>query len=237
VWVGDLRKSLEKRGDSFTRKASREDGQEVKGAVMNRQRYKKMKKQLLIATRNPGKAREFAQLLGDTWTIKTLLDFPELPEVVEDGETFEANAIKKAVEISTLMSGYVLADDSGLEVEALNGAPGVYSARYAGEHGNDAANNEKLLREMKGLPEDRRGGQFRCVLALAQEGLKLNTMEGLCLGRIAHEITGTQGFGYDALFIPDRHTNTFGELSPEVKHTISHRAKATRAMIRVLSLR
>lgn len=190
-----------------------------------------MQKELLVATRNVGKAREFGELLGASWTIKTLRDYPEVPDVVEDGETFEANALKKAVEISQQFSGYVLADDSGLEVDALLGAPGVYSARYAGEHGNDAANNAKLLQVMQEVPEERRGAHFRCVLALAHVGKKVAVTEGLCFGRIAHAMVGSNGFGYDVLFIPDRHSETFGELSSTVKHGISHRAKATRAMI------
>jgi XTP/dITP diphosphohydrolase len=193
-----------------------------------------MQKELLVATRNVGKAREFGELLGADWTIKTLRDYPEVPDVVEDGETFEANAVKKAVEISQQFSGYVLADDSGLEVDALLGAPGVYSARYAGEHGNDAANNTKLLQAMQEVPADRRGAHFRCVLALAHDGKKVAVTEGLCFGRIADAMMGGNGFGYDVLFIPDRHTETFGELSSAVKHGISHRAKATRAMIQTM---
>lgn len=193
-------------------------------------------KQLIIATRNRGKAREFVELLQGGWEVKTLLDFPDLPEVVEDGKNFEDNAIKKAVEISRRVAGYVLADDSGLEVDYLLGVPGVHSARYAGEPSNDQKNNDKLLQALAGVSADRRGAQFRCVLALAQAGHILATREGVVMGRLLKAASGgANGFGYDPLFVPDHQTRTFAELDSAVKHRLSHRGKATRAMLEVLA--
>ncbi|MFZ5805966.1 MAG: XTP/dITP diphosphatase [Verrucomicrobiota bacterium] len=182
-------------------------------------------KSLFIATRNAGKAREFAQILPD-WEIQTLLDLPDIPDVLEDGATFEENAQKKALEISAHTESFVLADDSGLEVDILNGAPGVHSARYAGEPKNDARNLQKLLDELKTTPEEKRGAQFRCVLALAQNKKILFTVEGVCRGKIAFHPAGKNGFGYDPIFSPDGYTQTFAELSPDAKHRLSHRGKA-----------
>jgi XTP/dITP diphosphohydrolase len=182
-------------------------------------------KSILIATRNAGKAREFAHMLPD-WNIQTLLDLPDIPDVLEDGSTFEENAQKKALEISAHTDFFVLADDSGLEVNILNGNPGVHSARYAGETKNDARNLQKLLDELKNIPEEKRGAQFRCVLALAQKEKILFTVEGICRGKIAFQPAGENGFGYDPIFISDNFSQTFAQLPPETKHTLSHRGKA-----------
>ena len=190
---------------------------------------------LLIASRNVHKAEEIAAILGDDFTVQTLAKFPASPEVVEDGDTFAANAVKKATEIADWLGfqarpDLVLADDSGLEVNALDGAPGIHSARYAGGDNNapDVANNAKLLRELAGVPEDNRSAQFHCVLALVALGqeAEVRTFEGICRGRIAQAEGGQGGFGYDPLFVPDGHELSFAELGREVKNAISHRAQA-----------
>jgi len=190
---------------------------------------------LLIASRNAHKAGEIAAILGDDFTVQTLAKFPAAPEVVEDGDTFAANAVKKAMEIAAWLGGqarpdFVLADDSGLEIDALGGAPGVHSARYAGGDGNapDDANNAKLLRELADVPDGNRGAQFHCVLALVALGqaAKVRTFEGIFRGRIAQAQAGRGGFGYDPLFIPEGHDLSFAELGPDIKNSISHRARA-----------
>ena len=196
---------------------------------------------LLIASRNAHKAEEIGAILGDEFTILTLATFPDAPPVIEDGDSFAANATKKSREIVTWLENqalgqglpdYILADDSGLEVHALGGAPGIHSARYASDEkqGNatDADNNAKLLREMADVPEAERGAQFRCVLALTPLGQTFRTelFEGICRGRISQAEAGGGGFGYDTLFIPDGFTQNFAELGPATKNTLSHRAKA-----------
>ena len=194
---------------------------------------------LLIASGNAHKAEEIAAILGGGFSVQTLASFPSAPKVVEDGGTFSANAIKKAVEIAVWLGGqaiaqalpnFVLADDSGLEVDALGGAPGIHSARYAGGDSNasDKANNAKLLHELADAADGKRGAQFQCVLALVKLGqeAEVQTFKGICRGSIAEVQTGQGGFGYDPLFIPDGHTQSFAELGREVKNEISHRARA-----------
>lgn len=192
-----------------------------------------------LASRNVKKAAELKALLGADWSVRSLIDFPGIPDVVEDGATFADNAVKKARSISEHLDGMVLADDSGLEVDALNGAPGVLSARFAGWHGDDAANNALLLKKLEGLPMDRRGAQFRCVLAIAKAGGVLFTCEGICRGRIGFECRGTAGFGYDPLFLPEWEEKggvglgegrTFAEISPGEKNERSHRGLAMRRL-------
>ncbi len=181
---------------------------------------------VVLATRNPGKASEIRSLLaGLPIEIRSLSDFPGMPEVVEDGGTLEANAVKKAAETFERLKEPAIADDSGLEVYALEMRPGVRSARYAGEHVTYADNNKKLLRELSGVPLQERGARFRCVAAFAAEGI-LRTVEGVCNGRIATGERGGGGFGYDPLFIPEGYDKTFGELSDRIKNLISHRALA-----------
>ncbi|MGF1679326.1 MAG: XTP/dITP diphosphatase [Candidatus Methylacidiphilales bacterium] len=186
---------------------------------------------VLLATRNAGKAKELSALLGKGYRVAFLEMFPDWPDVVEDGDTFEANARKKAREISLKFPGWVLADDSGLEVDALQGAPGIYSARYAGEEKDDAANNQKLLQNLVGIPERDRGAQFQCVLALARHGNVVHTTRGVVRGRMLTEPRGDHGFGYDPLFLPDGFDKTTAEMTPEEKHTISHRGQAMHAML------
>jgi XTP/dITP diphosphohydrolase len=183
---------------------------------------------LVVGTRNPKKREEILEILGDLGVeLGDLTSFPGAPEVVEDGETFLDNARKKAERLSRHLGQWVLGEDSGLVVPALNGRPGVYSARYAGKQGDDAANNARLLAELAPLPDDRRAAYYVCTAAIADpSGAVQATAEGRCRGVILREPRGSGGFGYDPLFlIPELH-RTFGELSPRVKHTLSHRARA-----------
>jgi XTP/dITP diphosphohydrolase len=217
---------------------------------------------LLIATRNIHKTEEIRAILGGRFQYRTLNDFPAAPKVVEDAATFAGNAAKKAVELARWLGRtrgpeagvhspqvFVLADDSGLEVDALGGAPGVHSARFAGpeggrsENSSSAENNAKLLRLLKDVPAGKRTGRFRCVLALGpvvpqeresaspvcqatEVELLTELFEGACEGRIVHAPRGQGGFGYDPLFVPEGHDQTFGELGQEVKNRLSHRARA-----------
>jgi XTP/dITP diphosphohydrolase len=185
-----------------------------------------------VATSNRGKAREFAELLqGEVLTLK---DLPESLDLVEDGETFADNALKKAREgleaSAPLGVEVVLADDSGLEVDALDGRPGVYSARYAGNHGDDSANLRKVLGEMKNVPPEKRGAQFRCVLALLCAGKEPVLFEGICRGTLLLEPKGSEGFGYDPIFQPEGYTVSFAEMAPADKHGLSHRGKAVKKL-------
>ncbi len=183
---------------------------------------------LVLATRNAHKVREIGQVLGPGFRLRSLADFPEVPEAPEEGETFEANAVQKAAFAARALGVPAMADDSGLEVDALQGAPGVRSARFAGERATSAENNAKLLRLLKGVQEAQRSARFRCVIALALPDGTARTAEGACAGRIAEAPRGTGGFGYDPLFIPDGYDRTFAELGEEVKNRISHRAHALR---------
>lgn len=186
-----------------------------------------MKQKLLLATRNQKKKAELQQILqGMAVDIITLEDLPELPEVVEDGQSFEENAIKKARQTARL-SGYpCLADDSGLMVDALGGMPGIYSARFAGEPADDQKNNDKLLQMMKDVAEEQRTARFVCVIALCTPSGQVQTVKGSCEGKIAIKPSGQGGFGYDPLFIPQGYQESFACLPAEIKNTISHRARA-----------
>ena len=215
---------------------------------------------LLIATRNAHKVGEIRAILGARFQFLTLDDFPAAPKIVEDASTFAGNAAKKAVELAKWLASpnsefgirnselnFVLADDSGLEVDALNGAPGVHSARFAAldsaKSGNtaDADNNAKLLRLLKDVPPDKRTARFRCVIALAAvptgkievaspvcyaDEFEPQTFDGACEGRIIFAPRGKNGFGYDPLFVPVGYDQTFAELGDGVKNQLSHRAKA-----------
>ncbi|MBA2132639.1 XTP/dITP diphosphatase [Capillibacterium thermochitinicola] len=184
---------------------------------------------LVLASRNKGKLKELKMLLaGLPWAISSLADFPEVPEVEEDGTTFRENALKKATFVAKHLQMWALADDSGLEVDYLNGAPGVYSARFAGVHGDDAKNNEKLLALLAGVPWAQRTARFRCALAfVSPEGVAWTT-EGTCEGFIALAPKGEGGFGYDPLFYLPEYDRTMAELPEEEKNRISHRAVAMR---------
>ena len=180
---------------------------------------------LLIATRNRHKLREIREILSFDGLILVGADeLPGLPEVEESGATFAENAVKKATELCDASGLWTLADDSGLEVDALGGAPGVYSARYAGEQGNDGANNARLLNELQGVTE--RCARFRCVMALCSPDGRSWMVDGACEGRILAEARGGEGFGYDPLFVPTGFDSTFAELSADQKNQISHRGRA-----------
>jgi non-canonical purine NTP pyrophosphatase, rdgB/HAM1 family len=194
-----------------------------------------MTQNLLLATRNNKKKRELQIILG-AWDINllTLDEVAEIPEIEEDGTTFRENAIKKAV-ISAELSGCItLADDSGLIVDALGGAPGVYSARFAGPDASDDNNNRKLLGMLRNVPKDQRTARFVCVIAVASPDGRVQTVEGVCEGRIGTEHHGQGGFGYDPLFIPAGYLKTFAELTDTEKNMISHRGRALAAAKQLL---
>ena len=180
---------------------------------------------ILIASRNAHKIQEIREIFnlpGVKWV--STAEFPDLHDVVEDGDTFEANAIKKATELARATGLWALADDSGLEVSALGNAPGVYSARYAGEPCSHANNNAKLLRELEGKTD--RSARFRCVAALSDPSGRAETVSGSCPGRIIGKLRGAQGFGYDPLFVPDGYEQTFAEMGNAQKNQLSHRGRA-----------
>jgi XTP/dITP diphosphohydrolase len=183
--------------------------------------------EIVLATRNKKKVEEIQRILeGMDINILTLNDFPECPEVEENADTFEGNAIKKAIAISKCTGKMAVSDDSGLEVFALGGEPGVRSARYAGEQSDDLANNEKLLYQMRDFTRDARGAQFICIIAVATPDGKTHTYQGVVAGKVAKKAIGTKGFGYDPLFVPDGFESSFGEMSDEEKDSISHRRVA-----------
>lgn len=185
---------------------------------------------LLVSTRNAHKVAEIRAILGEGFDVVDLATLPHMPEVEETGETFEENAALKAVAASQLFDGWVIADDSGLEVDALGGAPGVRSARYAGEPSNDTANNTLLLANLTGVRGKARSARFRCVIVLARNGRKLAAFSGTIEGTINNAPRGDGGFGYDPLFIPEGHCETFAQLPPETKNQLSHRARALAAL-------
>ncbi len=187
----------------------------------------KQSKFLVLATRNQNKIKEIKALFGNgDFEIRSLLDFPDIPQVEEAGATFSDNATAKARETAKRTGIISMADDSGLEVYALDGRPGVRSARFSGEKVNYDSNNRKLLKLMSNLPAEKRGACFRCVIAVAWPDGKVKTVEGRCEGEIAFEPRGKNGFGYDPVFLDPVSGKTFAELSFEEKNRISHRAKA-----------
>lgn len=185
--------------------------------------------EIVLATRNKKKLEEIKRIVaGLPITVLSLDYFPDCPDVVEDQDSFEGNARKKATEVCKCTNKPALADDSGLAVDALNGAPGIYSARYAGGAGevSDAKNNEKLLAELANVPDEKRGARFVCCIALAFPDGTVNVFFGNAPGRINREPRGTGGFGYNPIFIPEGHTRTFAEMSDQEKDSLSHRGKA-----------
>jgi XTP/dITP diphosphohydrolase len=182
---------------------------------------------LILATRNAHKTAEIRHILGDRFVVLDVNSFPDLPEIEETGTTFLENARLKAFGISGHIDGWVLADDSGLEVDALGGAPGVWSSSFGGEEGNHSLNNQRLIREMEG--ENDRTARFRCTLVLAKGGVEKGVFLGTVEGSIAETPSGSGGFGYDPLFIPAGHHATMADLGAQVKSQLSHRAKAIRA--------
>jgi XTP/dITP diphosphohydrolase len=197
---------------------------------------------LLLATRNPHKTREFSELLGKNFKLIDLTALPEIATPEETGRTFKENAVLKAIAASQDRPAFarlrrgehllVIADDSGLEVDALDGAPGIYSARYAGENASAGDNISKLLRELsaRNIADEKRSARFRCVTALARSGKLLGTFEGAVEGNIVDPPRGTGGFGYDPVFQPTGFQQTFAEMPPELKNKISHRAQAIAAL-------
>lgn len=182
---------------------------------------------LVVATRNEGKLKELASLLALLGIeVVSLEVYPEIPEIPELGDTFEENALAKARVAAAQTGQLVMADDSGLEVDALAGAPGVHSARFAGESRDDTLNNQKLLRLLEGVPWEKRGARFRCVIALVAPDGTERTAEGVCAGVIGYEPRGTGGFGYDPLFYVPEYDRTFAELDLDTKNRISHRGRA-----------
>lgn len=198
-------------------------------------------RRLVCATRNPGKLRELRALLAgiEDLALVGLDELPSAPVVVEDGDTFEANAVRKAIEIARATGMMALADDSGLEVDSLGGGPGTRSARFAGEGASDADNNAKLVAALRGVPEHARTARYRVVLAFADPmgtlGAQVHTEEGACAGRIRLDPAGSGGFGYDPHFVPDGFDRTMAELSADEKNRISHRGEAARRMAGFLS--
>lgn len=184
-------------------------------------------KEIVIATNNQGKVKEFEQMFsGYDIQVKSLRDFEKEIDVEETGETFEENALLKAETISSQWNIPVLADDSGLEVDALGGRPGIYSARYAGQEKDDKKNMEKLLEELGEIDVKERNARFVCVIAVARPGHESFTRRGTCEGAIALQPRGEHGFGYDPIFIPSNYTKTMAELPAEEKNRISHRYHA-----------
>lgn len=180
---------------------------------------------LLIATRNVNKLEEIRAIFAvPSLDFVNMNDYPDMPQVVEDGASFDANAIKKAVAMALATKLWTMADDSGLEVDALDGAPGVYSARYAGEPVSYEANNIKLLKELKNVANRR--ARFRCAVALSSPAGRARVVEEKCEGLIVDSPRGSNGFGYDPLFMPDGCNQTFAEMESDVKNRISHRAAA-----------
>jgi XTP/dITP diphosphohydrolase len=194
---------------------------------------------LLLASRNRHKTREIQQILGPDFILSDLCVHPEIPEIHENGKSFEENATLKAVGASRHFPGLVIADDSGLEVEALGGAPGIFSARYACQEATDKQNIDKLLSDLARIEvKTKRSARFRCLIALARNGELLGMFEGIVDGKIAEQSRGLHGFGYDPIFVPLGFKETFAELPAEVKNRISHRAKAIRALsIKLAGLR
>lgn len=192
-------------------------------------------KKLVVATKNRGKLLEIAELLHDQdIMLYSLADFPGMPDVVEDGSTFEENAVKKARAASEWAKLPAIADDSGLEVDALDGAPGVHSSRYAGSEATDADRIDKLLAALADVPMEQRTARFRCVIAFVDPSGDVHVTEGSCEGLITFESRGLGGFGYDPVFMVREYGKTFAELRSEIKNRISHRAVALQKMRELL---
>lgn len=191
---------------------------------------------VVLATRNPGKVRELESLLADLpLRLQSLRDFPQIPPPPEEGDTYAANAASKAVAVARATGQAALADDSGLEVDALGGAPGVQSSRWLGEEATDAERNAAVLARLRDAPAEARTARFRAVVAVALRDGTVRTFEGVVEGRIADRPAGETGFGYDPIFLVPEFGRTMAELGPEVKNRISHRAQAVRAARTYLS--
>ncbi|MGE1111175.1 XTP/dITP diphosphatase [Priestia megaterium] len=188
-------------------------------------------REIIIATKNAGKVKDFETLFSPKgFKVKSLLDFPEIEDVEETGVTFAENATLKAEAISSALNKPVIADDSGLAIDALNGEPGVYSARYAGENKDDNANIEKVLQKLNDVPFEKRTARFHCALAIAVPGKRTEIVEGTCEGHILEEKRGENGFGYDPIFFVEKWRCSMAELTKEQKNQISHRANALKRL-------
>lgn len=191
--------------------------------------------EIVLATENSGKLAEFIQLTaGRPWRIYSLRDFPGVTPAAETGATFRENAGLKAASVAAATGLVTLADDSGLEVDFLSGRPGVLSARFCGHHGDDQANNEKLLSLLKGLPQEKRTARFRCAIAIALPGNGISFADGVCEGWIAESPRGSNGFGYDPIFVLAQDDRRMAELDMAEKNQISHRGQAFRAALPLL---
>ena len=179
-----------------------------------------------FATRNSSKILEIKKILKSEFNLKFLGEYKDIPEIKEDGNTFEENAEKKALILSQVVSNWVLGEDSGLEVDFLRGRPGIFSARYAGLNADAEENNQKLLEELSDVKEELRKASFHCVLVLASRGNMIAKFEGMVSGEIALDSRGENGFGYDSLFIPEGHSKTFAEMDSSEKNFLSHRFRA-----------
>lgn len=188
---------------------------------------------LILATRNAHKTEEIRGMIGERFEVLDARAFADFPEVEETGTSFLENARLKAEAISRCIDGWVLSDDSGLEVDALAGAPGVWSSSYGGEEGNHAKNNARLLDEMAGVLD--RKARFRCTMVLAKDGVEQAHFSGSVEGRLVDAVHGAGGFGYDPLFVPSGYDKTFAELGNEVKNTLSHRSRALAQVISFLA--
>jgi XTP/dITP diphosphohydrolase len=188
----------------------------------------KTSRTIVLASRNKKKAREVSEILAPAgFIVIPVTEFPDVPEVDEDGTTFAENAAKKATEVARRLNQWVIGEDSGLQVDALGGAPGIYSARYSGEGATDASNNQKLIADLANVPDEKRGAGYLCSVALAAPTGEIRVAcEGTCRGRILWEANGEGGFGYDPYFLIPEYHMTFGQLSSVVKHRLSHRARA-----------
>jgi XTP/dITP diphosphohydrolase len=189
---------------------------------------------LLIATRNVHKTREIGQILGPGWEVRDLTSLPHATLLEETGATFDENATLKALAISRIFTGLVLADDSGLEVDALGGAPGVHSARFAGSNATDADNRLLLIQKLREVGGSEFPARFRCIMVLATQGELLGSFSGVVNGRVILEERGAAGFGYDSLFVPRGYAETFGEIQPEIKNSLSHRGRALAKVLEFL---
>lgn len=194
-----------------------------------------MKPELVVATGNRKKLREIKDILrGLPLKITSLADYPDPPRIIEDGKDFTENAVKKAVKIARFTGKLTLGEDSGLCVDALGGAPGIYSSRFSGRNKSDLQNNLKLLRLLKDVPPEKRGAHYVCAAALADKEGLVGVAGGTCSGRIGFEPKGSSGFGYDPLFVIARRKKTFAELGERVKHKMSHRFRALKKAGKIL---
>lgn len=191
---------------------------------------------VVLATRNAGKVREIEDILAPYgFEVISMREFPELGDIIEDGSTFKENAMIKATTVAGQTGLIALADDSGLEVDALDGAPGIHSSRFAGEEKDDQANNRKLLELLSDIPAEQRSARFKCVVAIAEPDGWVHLAEGSCEGIIINEPRGEGGFGYDPLFYVPDYDKTFAELDPAIKNKISHRARALEGAVEILT--